>query len=64
MEPGSTWSLEATPVEEGSRVETQFRREFLRTARGRVGWVLNRYGGKNFAGSDLRKILKAIESGG
>ena len=60
--PGSTWTLTATPTEGGSRVETVFRRDFLSTARGRVGWVLNRLG-SSFAGSDLKKMLREIERG-
>ena len=60
--PGSTWTLTATPTEGGSRVETVFRRDFLKTARGRVGWALNRLG-SSFAGSDLKKMLREIERG-
>ncbi len=62
LAPGSTWTLTATPTDGGSRVETVFRRDFLSTARGRVGWALNRFG-SSFANSDLKKMLKEIERG-
>jgi hypothetical protein len=61
LQPGSTWTLTAMPTESGSHVETEFRRDFLPTLRGRIGKLLNR-GGHSFARSHLRKALKEIEA--
>jgi len=60
LQPGSVWTIRATPTKEGTRVETEYRRDFLPTVRGRIGKLLNRTG-PSFSRSHLRKALKAIE---
>jgi hypothetical protein len=61
LSPGSTWELTVIPIAGGSRVETVFQREFPRTIRGRIAWLLNHVGARRFMPSDLRHALARIE---
>lgn len=61
LAPGCTWEITATPNGNGSHVECHFRREFKRTPKGLLGWVLNRFG-RRLYGWDLRRAIATIES--
>src|SRR5437763_5571937 len=41
LAPNSRWELTAIPIDGGTRVETVFRREFARGARGRIAKAIN-----------------------
>ena len=61
LRPGSTWELTAVPNGDGSHVECVFRREFMRSPKGRFGWTVNRFASSQVYGRDLRRALAAIE---
>lgn len=59
--PGSTWELTTVPTDDGTRVETVFRRDFPRTARGRIAKLLNRTVARHLLAADLRHALANLE---
>ena len=61
LAPGSTWEITATPNGGGCEVVCVFRREFKRTAKGRIGELVNRRFPQVVYGSDLRRALATIE---
>jgi hypothetical protein len=62
LQPGSTWEVMATPAGGGSEVEARFRREFKGTPKGLFGTLVNRFG-QSLYGSDLKRMLKTLETG-
>jgi hypothetical protein len=61
LAPGSTWELKDSPSGGGSTVEMRLRREFRRSAKGRIASAINHLGGRRMWGWYLRKALAAIE---
>ena len=59
LAPGSTWELRAMPKDGGSIVEMRLRREFRRSAKGRIAYAINHLGGTRMWGWYLRKALAA-----
>jgi hypothetical protein len=58
---GSTWELTTIPTDDGARVETVFRRDFRRTARGRIAKLLNRTVARRALAADLRHAMANVE---
>jgi hypothetical protein len=61
LAPGSTWELKVSPRGRGSTVDMRLRREFRRSAKGRIASAINHLGGRRMWGWYLRKALAAIE---
>jgi hypothetical protein len=61
--PGSTWELTVHPNGAGCRVEAAFRREFPRTPKGWFARLVNSRLGRRIYLSDLKKMLRTVESG-
>jgi hypothetical protein len=62
LEPGSTWELRVAPRGGGgSTIEMTLKRNFRDSIAGRVGFSLNRLGGRRGWGWYLRSTLKAVE---
>jgi hypothetical protein len=60
--PGSTWGLKISPSGGGSTVEMRLRREFRRSAKGRIASAINHLGGRRMWGWYLRKALAEVEN--
>ena len=61
LTPGSTWELKVSPGGGGSSVEMHLRREFRRSAKGRIASAINHLGGKRMWGWYLRRALSGVE---
>jgi hypothetical protein len=61
LAPGGTWQLKVSPSSQGSVVEMRLRREFRRSAKGRIASVINHVGGRRMWGWYLRKALATAE---
>ena len=59
--PDSTWELTAIPIDGGTRVETVFKREFARGARGRIAKAINHLAARQALSADLRHALANLE---
>ena len=62
LAPGSTWELKISPSGGGSTVEMRLRREFRRSAKGRIASAINHLGGRRMWGWYLRKALAEVEN--
>ena len=62
--PRSTWELAVTPAAAGSEVVMRLSREFRPSAKGKVGWTLNRLAGTWLWRSYLRRALAEAEKRG
>ena len=59
--PGSSWELRATPIEDGSRVEMIWTRDFARGPRGATFGTLYRLAGKPIFRRYARKVLDNLQ---
>jgi len=57
----SSWELRATPLEEGSRVEMIWMREFTHNMRGRIFGTLFRLIGRPIFTREAKRIVKNLE---
>ena len=62
LAPGSTWELKFPPSGGGCTVEMRLRREFRRSAKGRIASAINHLGGRHLWGWYLRKALAEVEN--
>jgi len=62
LAPGCTWELKISPSGEGSTVEMRLRREFRRSAKGRIASAINHLGGRRMWGWYLRKALTEADN--
>jgi hypothetical protein len=62
LAPGSTWDLKVSPSAGGSTVEMRLRREFRRSAKGRIASAINHLGGRRKWNRYLRKTLAEAEN--
>ena len=61
LAPGSTWELKASPTGSGCSVEMNLKREFQRSAKGRIASAINHLGGRRLWGWYLGKALSGVE---
>jgi hypothetical protein len=62
LAPGCTWELKISPSGGGSTVEMRLRREFRRSAKGRIASAINHLGGRRMWGWYLRKALTEVDN--